>query len=149
MKGSDRISSVGIREKLFGKNRWNIPLMVVAVLVLVGSFTALAYVKLTEEGTQEIRINDVTYRWEDLPENFNTTEIDGHTGYPLDLMIIASNVLDPEDHEYQVVGSDGYVRTFSWEDMEKGLLVEDGKKTVFPEKERAFWVQNVVRIEVV
>ena len=78
MKGSDRISSVGIREKLFGKNRWNIPLMVVAVLVLVGSFTALAYVKLTEEGTQEIRINDVTYRWEDLPENFNTTEISGN-----------------------------------------------------------------------
>ena len=123
--------------------------MIAAAAVLIGSFTALAYVTLTEESTDEISVNNESYRWEDLSGLFNKTEMDGQLGYPLDEIIIASGVDRPEDHEYKVVGSDGYVRTFSWEDMSSGLLVEEGKKTVFPDKERAFWVRDVVRIEVV
>ncbi|MBN1539964.1 MAG: hypothetical protein JW939_07455, partial [Candidatus Thermoplasmatota archaeon] len=123
------VSGTGFREglgkKIFGRSRWNVILGILAVLILAGSFTALAVNKLNEKSSDSFTLNGKTYQWDTLDENFDEVEIQGYLGVPLVDLIADAEVEEPEEHEYRIVGADGYFKTVTWEDMGSGILTND------------------------
>jgi hypothetical protein len=57
--------------------------------------------------------------------------------------------MEPENHDFKIIGADGYFKTVGWKDMESGILDVEEKKVVFESKAKAYWVRDVVEIEVV
>jgi len=123
---------------------------IAAVLILVFSFSALAYSILTMEGTSDvIVVNDVEYEWAHLEENFTVMEVDGRTGVRLSDIINDTGLEDPSAHKYAVIGADGYRKTVEWSDMLNGILVVDSKEVYFTSLDKQYYVHDVVEIEVV
>lgn len=131
--------------------------LILAILLLSVGFASSVYLKKLEEKSEEILEGDYIKVNDDnisLNEIFNTcsqktvtTDKGNFTGTPLSCIINLSNVADPEDHEYAIIGADGYQQTVSWDDMKKGILTEE-RNTIFPHLPRKFWVKDVVEIEV-
>lgn len=141
----------GVRERIFGRSRWNIILGFLAVVILVGSFTVLAVNKLNEKSSDSFTLNGKTYEWDTLDEDFDTLEVQGYIGVPLVDLVEDAGVECPEEHEYKIIGADGYFKTVTWEDMGSGILTSDQgvKKVVFESKAKAYWIRDVVEIEVI
>ncbi|MEM2583755.1 MAG: hypothetical protein QW762_03700 [Candidatus Thermoplasmatota archaeon] len=70
-----------------------------------------------------------------------------YSGVSLVCIIKIAEIRCPEEHHYTLIGSDNYQKTVSWEDMEKGILTKE-RSTIFPHLPGAFWVKNVIKIEV-
>jgi len=140
-----------VRKKAFGSSGWNALLGVLAVVILIGSFSALAVTTLNKRDSESFTLNGKTYEWETLQDDFDTIELQGYEGVPLVTIIEDAGVVDPEHHDYKIVGGDGYFKTVTWRDMESGILTNDDgdRKVVFETKAKAFWVREVVEIEVV
>jgi hypothetical protein len=136
-------------EGVAGKGRMNIILAVAAGLILIGSLSVLIYMKINEEDTDSVTIDGKEYEWGGMFSYFETVDLDGHTGIPLTVLVEDAGTENPEEKKYEVRGSDGYIKTFTWEDLENGVLENEGKRAVFPDKERSFWVRNVVEIKVI
>ena len=151
MSGSNRVPIAGIRIKLFGTSSLNVFLGVLAVMVLVGSFSALAITTLNKKESENFNLNGKTYEWDTLYERFETIEMEGYEGVPLLTLVEDAGVEDPQNHEFKFVGADGYFKTVTWRDMGSGIMTYDdgSKKVVFETKAKAYWVRGVVEIEVV
>ena len=102
---------MSIMERIIGSSRWNILLGVLAVIILIGSFSALAYTALIRVQSEIVRINDREYRWDALDEDFDTISIHGIDGIPLTVIIEDSGVEDPPSHDYVLIAGDGYRKT--------------------------------------
>ena len=137
-----------IRTSIIGRSKWSLTLMVIALILLLGSASALVYTTINKEESDFVEINGKEYDWNTIYDEFNTVDMEGHEGVPLDQLIIDAGVDSPEDREYKINGADGYTKTVNWQDMNNGILTVDGKKTVFEGKAKAFWVKEVVAIEV-
>jgi len=123
---------------------------VAAVLILVFSFSALAYSILAMEGTSDvITVNGVEYEWDMLGKNFTVVEVDGRTGVRLSDIINDTGLEDPASRNYAIIGADGYRKTVEWSDMLNGILVIDSKEVYFTSLEKQYYVHDVVEIEVV
>jgi hypothetical protein len=109
------------------------------VLLLIGTFStlyvhALSQTSVVEEG--DILINGETY------------SIEGEkTGIALDELITDSYDGCYNCNNYLIEGEDGYKKTVDWSMMQKGILTEESR-VFFPETAHAFWVRDVVKIEV-
>ncbi len=127
----------------------NTKLGIAAALVLILSFSLLAHNELSKEETETITVNGKQYDWNKIYGEFPTTNIDSHEGILLSEIINDTGLKNPSNHEYKITASDGYQKTVSWSNMRNGLLVKKDKRVVFPELAKAFWVENVVKIEVI
>jgi len=129
-----------------------IPILAIAVL-LVGTFSTF-YVHANKiDGEKDtITINNQKFTIKELLESveFKTIELDERniSGLALDKLIIFSNVNCPSCHKYTIIADDSYQKTVNWEDMKKGILT-DYKRTYFKDKAHAFWIYNVIEIEVI
>ena len=70
------------------------------------------------------------------------------SGVALGDLIIKMGVDCPSCHEYKIISVDSYEKTVKWENMQNGVLTEDGV-VAFSDLAKAFRVKYVVEIEVV
>ena len=76
-------------------------------------------------------------------------ESNTYEGVSLSDLVNTSGISEPETHNFTIVASDNYSKEVTWDDMMNGILVKDERKSVFPEKEKKYWIKDIVRIEVV
>lgn len=129
---------------------------IVAVAILIASGAVLAYNISQKSGldTDMFLVNDKTYGWDATFEEFEVETLEDADGTPwtgvrLADLVTDSGVVNPEDHEYKIVGSDGYAKTVGWSDMESGLLTKEEKCAFFPGLPKAYHVRDLVEIEVI
>ncbi len=68
-------------------------------------------------------------------------------GVTLTFVLEKAGVSQPEEHEYTFVGADGYKKTVSWIDLQEGLITRE-RRVIFANLPRAFFIRNVIKIEV-
>ncbi|MBN2014819.1 MAG: hypothetical protein JW778_06530 [Candidatus Altiarchaeota archaeon] len=115
----------------------------IAAFVLLSLFVGC--VSQETSGSDEIVVAGGVLSISELSTACGHVEADGHSGIPLDCIVIQAGVDNPEDLSFTLVGSDGYQKTFNWEDMLQGVLTDDGL-AVFPHLPKAFWVKDVVEV---
>jgi hypothetical protein len=130
-----------------GKDRF---LPVIALIILAVASISSVYVYTTLANTDTITINSQQYTIDQL---FSFTKprafIDlNYSGIALDDLVIQTGVKNPESHTYTIIGSDGYQKTVTWENMRNGLLTKNHVTTIFADLPKAYWVKDVVTIEV-
>ena len=129
-----------------------IPILAMTVLV-IGSFSALfvhANQLIVEKDT--IVVNGEKFTTKELFESVNLrtiqTDEGNKTGLALDELIIYSGVNCPLCHKYTIKAKDPYQKTVNWDDMKKGVFT-DYERVYFKDKAHAYWVYDVVEIEVI
>ena len=132
---------------LLGKEKL-IPLLAIIVL-LIGTGSTI-YVHATQQELGEtITIGDEVFTFEQLfqiCQQKEFKEID-YSGIALDNIILKAGVTSPENHEYTIIGADGYQKTVTWENLKNGILTEE-KRAVFSDLPKAFRVRDVVEIKI-
>ena len=128
-----------------GKEKF-IPIFALIVL-LIGSLSSV-YVYATQINSEYIKVNGQDYTIDQLFFIGKKRTFDTYSGIALDDLIVKTGVSNPEKHEYTIIAADGYQKTVKWENMEKGLLTKDGQ-SIFDGLAKAFWVKDIVKIEVV
>jgi len=123
-----------------------IPIFALIVL-LIGSLSSV-YVYATQINSEYIKVNGQDYTIDQLFFIGKKRTFDTYSGIALDDLIVKTGVSNPEKHEYTIIAADGYQKTVKWENMEKGLLTKDGQ-SIFDGLAKAFWVKDIVKIEVV
>ena len=128
-----------------------IPILAMVVL-LIGSISAVyvnANQTIVEKGT--IKINNEKFLTSELFDSVSIKTIETDEGYKtgiaLDQLIIFTGVKCPSCHKYTIKAKDPYQKTVNWEDMKKGVFTDYGR-VYFKDKAHAYWVSNVVEIEV-
>ena len=128
-----------------------LPILAMTVL-LIGSFAAI-YVNANQISVEKdtILINNQKFNTKELFESVQTqtiqTDEGNKTGLALDKLIIFSGVNCPSCHKYTIKAKDPYQKTVNWDDMKKGVLT-DYERVFFKDKAHAYWVCDVVEIEV-
>lgn len=126
-----------------------IPILALIVLLIGG--TSTAYVYATQIDKDTISINGEDYTIEQIfymGETKTIQTVEGEkTGVSLESLIQKAGVGCPSCHEYTIKAKDGYQKTVNWEIMKTGVLT-DVKKVFFPNTPKAFWVRDIVEIEV-
>ena len=135
--------------KILGRSKWNLLLGALSLIILVGSFSAFAYNTLNQKESDKFMVNGKEYEYEILYEDFQTLEVQGIEGVSLSVLINDAGIENPPSHDYKIIGADGYFKTVTWRDMETGILTLDEKKVVFETKAKAYWIRDVIEIEVV
>lgn len=130
-----------------GKDRF---LPVIALIVLAIASISSIYVHTTQANTETITVNGHYYTVEQLfssmkPRTFADLN---YSGIALDDLMIQAGVINPETHTFTIIGSDGYQKTVTWENMRNGLLTQNHVAAIFTDLPKAFWVKDVIRIEV-
>ena len=126
-----------------------IPILALIVILICGTSTAYVYVTQTNKDT--ITINGQEYSVEQIfyigvQKTIQT--VDGEKkGISLEDLIPKVGVGCPSCHEYTIKGKDGYQKTVNWDIMKTGVLA-DNKRVFFPDTPKAFWVSDIVEIEV-
>ncbi len=129
-----------------------IPILAIIVL-LIGSFSAL-YVNANQMTSEKdtIIVNNQKFSKEEIFESIEIKSIETNegekTGLSLDKLITFSGVNCPSCHKYTIIAKDSYQKTVNWEDMKKGVLTDYGR-VCFKDKAQAFWISDVVEIEVI
>ena len=131
-----------------GKEKF-IPILALIVLIIGGISTA--YVYATQINKDTIRINGQEYTIDQIFYLGETKTIDTmegeKTGVALEDIITKIGVGCPACYEYTIKAKDGYEKTVDWDIMRTGVL-SDFKRVFFPDTAKAFWVSDVVEIEV-
>ncbi|MGA1848153.1 MAG: hypothetical protein ACMUHB_02325 [Thermoplasmatota archaeon] len=147
-------SSKSLRQRIIGSTNYNILLGLLAMIILVGSFSALAYAHFNERESDKVVVNGKEFQWDTLNEEYDTMIVQGYEGVSLTRIIEDAGVENPASHEYKFIAGDGYLKTVAWSDIETGILSPEGDEdhdhmVVFESKARAYWVYDLVEIEVV
>ncbi len=133
--------------------RLNTILGIVAILVLVLSFSAFAYSQIPKGDASLVVVNDIDYGWDAILTDFEIVDFtasgDEYQGVLVSEILLDAGLDNPQDHTYRFTGLDGYQKDLGWHDVQHGYLVEDEHKVVFPNQTRSFWVKNLASIEVV
>lgn len=131
-----------------GKEKF-LPVVAISVLFL-GIFCSL-YVNARMVDSTEVLVHETTYSFDQLFIFYEeiSMEIEGimYSGIGLDELLIKSGVDTPETHLYQIHGSDSYQKTVTWDNIKNGVLTREGV-VVFNNLPKAFWIKDVVHIEV-
>ncbi len=125
----------------------------VSLAILLLSIGIVSAITLPEEKMGDyIEVNGEKLYMDEIFDKCIERQIEAmgenYTGISLACIINLSNVGNPEEHEYSIIGADGYQKTVSWEDMKKGILTEK-RRAIFPHLRKAFWVGDVIKIEVI
>ena len=133
--------------------RLNSILGIVAILILILSFSAFAYSLVPKGDASLVVVNDVDYGWDAILSDFEMVDFtaagDDYQGIPVSDILLDAGLENPESHTYRFTGLDGYQKDLEWQDVQNSYLVEDEHKVVFPEQTRSFWVKDLASIEVV
>lgn len=129
-----------------GKDRF---LPIIALIILTVASISSVYVYTTQANTNTLLINGQHYTVDQLfsftkPRAFADLN---YSGIALDDLVIKTGVKNPESHTYTIIGSDGYQKTVTWENMKNGLLTKN-RESIFSDLPKAFRVKDVVTIEV-
>ena len=127
-----------------------IPILALVVIIVSGISTV--YVYATQIDTDTITLNGQEYTIDQIYyvgkiETIQTIEGE-KTGIALDDLILKVGVGCPSCHDYTIKAKDGYEKTVNWEIMKTGVLT-DYKKVFFPNTAKAFWVSDIIEIEVI
>lgn len=135
------------KEKLF-------PLLAMFILLL--SIGTSLFVHATQSNqsieSNTIIINNTQYNINTLFEEFQEITIytdDGNkTGISLSDVILSTTIDCPTCHHYSIKAFDGYQQTVSWNEMQQGIITKD-KRSYFPDLAHAYWVRDIIEIEVI
>ena len=134
-------------------NRLNTVLAIIAIIVLVLSFSAFAYILVPKGDASLIVVNKIDYGWDVIFTDFEMTSFtaseDDYEGVLVSSIILDTGLENPQGHTYRFMGLDGYQKDVTWEDVQNSYLVEDEHKVVFPNMTRSFWVKDLALIEVI
>ncbi len=126
-----------------------LPVFAIAVL-LIGCFSAL-YVNATEVNSKTIKIIDQEYTISQIFSLADTrtiiTDEGEKTGVALDDLIIKTSGKCYSCSKYTFKAKDSYQQTFTWEDLQKGILTRENR-IYFPDTAHSFWIRDIVEIEV-
>ena len=119
------------------------------IIILLGASSSV-YVYATQIDKTTVTINAQEYTIDQMffvaePRAFDSLNF---SGVALDDLIKKAGVGCPSCHDYTIIGSDGYQKTVTWENMQNGLLTRD-RRVVFTDLPKAFRVKDVVKIEVI
>jgi hypothetical protein len=125
-----------------------IPILALVIIIIGGTSTAYVYLTHIEKDT--ITINEEVYTIDQIFYMVETTTIktiEGEkTGASLKNLIQKTGVGCPSCYEYTIKAND-YQKTVDWDIMKTGILT-DFKKVYFPNTPKAFWVEDIIEIEV-
>jgi hypothetical protein len=138
----------GMFSRIIG-NRTNLALGFLAVVIILGTFSALVYNAANTRSTDILTINKNDYDWNTLEKDFDTMEYDGNSGISIDVLLEDAGVVEKEKKSFRFIGADGYEKEIPWSDMGNGMINIEEKKAIFPDLAKAFWVRDLVEIEVV
>jgi len=124
---------------------------ILALIVILISGTSTAYVYVTQIDKDTITVNGQEYSVEQIfymgvQKTIQTVEGE-KKGIFLEDLIHKVGVGCPSCHEYTIKGKDGYQKTVNWDIMKTGVLTDD-KRVFFSDKPKAFWVSDIIEIEV-
>jgi hypothetical protein len=126
-----------------------IPILALIVILISGSSTAYVYLSQIEKET--ITINGEDYTIEQLFIMSDTKiiqTVEGEkAGISLEDMIQKIGISCPDCYEYTIKAKDGYEKTVSWDILSTGILT-DNYRVFFPDTPKAFWVRDIIEIEV-
>ena len=126
-----------------------IPVLALVVILIGGTSTAYVYVTQIDKDTislngEEYTIDQLLY----MGETKTIQTMEGEkTGVALEDLIQKVGIGCPSCHKYTIKAKDGYQKTVDWDIMKTGVLT-DIKKVFFPDTPKAFWVGDIVEIEV-
>ena len=121
---------------------------------LPGKYRVRDVVSIEPIDGDTITVNGMLYTWMQPFDLFTErimydNESNEYSGVLLSDLINATELVDPQDHNFTIIADDYQVEV-SWTDMLNGILVNDNDhKTFFPDLEKKFRVKNVVEIAVV
>ena len=122
-----------------------------ALLILIISGTASAYVYVTQVDKDTIEINGNSYTVEQLfyiGESKTIQTVEGEkTGVSLEDLISKVGIGCPSCNEYTIKGSGNYEKTVDWGTLKTGIF-SDIKKVYFPDTPKNLWVGDIYEIEV-
>jgi hypothetical protein len=100
-----------------------------------------------------ITINGYLYTWMQPFDIFTSVLKSNKThtfeGVLLSDLLNSTEIVNPQNHNF-TISADDYQKEFTWNDMLKGILVNDeDKKVFFPHLEKKFHIKNVIEIEVI
>ena len=130
-----------------------IPILAMAVLI-IGSVATL-YVHANQSiqsfESDTILINNHSFEIYSIFDKHSNitieTDVGEKTGISLSELLLSSELACPTCNSYIIKASDGYQQTVEWDDIQQGILTIE-KRTYFPHLAHAFWVRDIVEIEV-
>lgn len=138
----------GSRIRFFG-TRINLILAVLALIILIGSFTALVYNAMSTEETDVLLVNDKEYDWGSLERDLPMIEHEGRNGISLAELLSDAGVKDIEAHSFRFIGADGYQKEIPGTDIVNGMINTQDRMVILPALAKQTWVRDLVRIEVI
>ena len=126
-----------------------IPILALIVILISGSSTAYVYLSQIEKDTITIYGEEYTIDQLFLIVDIKTIQtVEGEkTGISLGDMIQKIGISCPSCYEYTIKAKDGYEKTVSWDILNTGILTDD-YRVFFPDTPKAFWVRDIIEIEV-
>jgi hypothetical protein len=126
-----------------------LPLLALLILIL-GSISSM-YVYATTSTSEQITIKNATYTIDQLfllgKQKTLIINEETYTGVALNDLIINLGSLQPEQHQYTIIGADGYQKTVTWENLQNGVLTKE-RSSIFSDLPKAFRVKDITSIEV-
>jgi hypothetical protein len=122
---------------------------------LPGKYRIRDVVEIQTVEADTLLVNEKLYVWKqvfhiiDDPITMIDSENNTLEGVYLSAVINITEVPDKGSRSYDLIGSDGYNKTVSWDDMLKGILVESEMKCYFPHLSKKFHISDIVEIEVI
>lgn len=124
---------------------------ILALIVILISGTSTAYIYVTQIDKETITIYGEEYTIEQLffmVEQKTIQTVEGKkTGISLDDMISKIGISCPSCYNYTIKAKDGYEKTVDWDIMSTGIL-DDSYRVYFLDTPKAFWVRDIIEIEV-
>jgi len=131
----------------------NMVLGIAAAVILIVSFSALAYTFVPQGDSAIVTINGVDYAWANIFDDYGTHTFTAndlsYEGVYLQELVMDSGVQSPEAHTYRLTGQDHYQKDVSWNDIQNGYLTLAKHRAVFPGLTQSFWIRDLASIEVV
>lgn len=122
-------------------------LPIIAIIILLIGIGSSIYVNAAKIDSTNIIINGDEFTVDQLFQMVEEKTIETESGIALDHLIEEIGITNPEMYEYTIIGTDGYQKTVSWENMGNGILTK-GRESIFSDLPKAFSVKEIVEIKV-
>lgn len=131
-----------------------IPLIAAGLLLLGTAATIYVQSFQQQETTDSITVNGMDITYAELTDIYPEKTITGYdderyTGITMADVLTHAGVTDPAAHDYTFAGADGYSKQVEWKHVQHSVLTDmDGKRIIFSELPKQFWVADLIEIQV-
>jgi septum formation inhibitor MinC len=122
-------------------------LPILAIIILLVGVGSSIYVNSQKNDSTSITINNEECSVNQISQMVQEKSIEADTGFSLDQLVIETGVASPETHEYTIIGSDGYQKTVTWENMQNGIITKS-RESVFAGLPKAYRIKEIIEIKV-